>query len=308
MGSSSGGGYGGRPEGIDELLERAQRRERERLKGDIDRFLSVLLATINDRDTVFVSEKLDDMSELLSGVADLEQVLLGGSVSKHTFVDGLSDVDALVILDPSSLDDKSPRDVIRAFRKILESKLPRQDVKSISEGKMAVTVTFMSHDNIEIQLLPALQKRGKICVPSWDGADWRETRPKVFQKKLTVANGNLNQSLIPAIKLMKLIVRDFPQQKRLTGYHIEALAVDAAKSYQGPKTTREVLLHLLEHSSKRVLSPISDVTLQTRILDEYLGKSESVARKNVSVTLQGMGKRLKSATSVKQWESALEPK
>jgi hypothetical protein len=113
-------------------------------------------------------------------------------------------------------------------------------------------------------------------------------------------------SLVPTIKLVKGMVSDLPPQKQLKGYHIEALAVDAARDYAGPKTPRALLLHTLEHSSRRVLRPIGDVTGQSRIADGYLGPENSVQRRNVSQTLAGIKRRLEAATTVAQWRAALD--
>jgi hypothetical protein len=234
----------------------------------------------------------------------IEAILLGGSVAKHTDVDGISDVDALAILDRKDLAGQDPHAVLDSFYNMLDVNLPRNEVDSVRKGRLAVTVTY--RDGSEIQLLPALRSKHTISIASADGKKWSDTKPEAFKQELTNANQRLNQALVPAIKLLKSVVSDFPQQKQLTGYHIETLAVDAAKDYRGPKTQKALLLHLLGHTANRVLNPITDVTGQSRTVDSYLGKANSPKRRNVSQSLSGMKRRLEAASSVSQWQNIFE--
>jgi hypothetical protein len=194
--------------------------------------------------------------------------------------------------------------LLNSFYKQLNQSLPRSEVKSIEKGRLAVTVTY--YNGTEIQLLPALRSRQEISIASADGKGWIDTKPKAFQRELTRANRHLNQALVPAIKLMKSVVSTFPDQKQLTGYHIEAMALNAAKGYQGPKTPKAFLLHLLVHAADRVLRPMADVTGQSRNVDAYLGKANSAERRNISQVLTGMKRRLEAATTVSQWRTVLK--
>jgi hypothetical protein len=286
------------------MIDQAKERERQRLDTDVNDLLQKLLAHFNDRDTEVISDRLVSIGEMLSDVAEIETFLLGGSVGKHTAVNGISDVDALVILGRPDLAGKSPQFVLNSFHKQLNQSLPRSEVKSVEKGRLAVTVTY--HDGTEIQLLPALRSGQTISIASADGKNWIDTKPKVFQRELTRANRQLNQALIPTIKLLKSIVSDFPKQKQLTGYHIEAMALDAARDYQGPKTSKWLLLHLLGYAADRVLKPMADITGQSRNVDSYLGKANSVERRNISQALAGMKRRLEAATTVSQWRAVFE--
>lgn len=305
MGGSGGGHYTGpTSDALQKKIDQARERERQRLDADVNELLQRLLAHFNDRDIEAISNHLASLREILVDVAEIDTILLGGSVGKHTAVSGLSDVDALVILDRSELAGKSPQFLLNSFHKQLNQSLPRSEVESIEKGRLAVTVSY--HDGTEIQLLPGLRSRQEISIASADGKGWIDTKPKGFQRELTRAKRQLNQSLIPAIKLMKSIVSDFPKQKQLTGYHIEAIALNAAKDYQGAKTPRAFLLYLLGHSADRVLKPIADVTGQSRHVDSYLGKANSIERRNISQVLTGMKRRLEAATTVSQWRAVFE--
>jgi predicted nucleotidyltransferase len=49
--------------------------------------------------------------------------LFGGSVAKHTYVDGLSDIDSLLVINGSDLAEGTPREALKKIEKILSGKL-----------------------------------------------------------------------------------------------------------------------------------------------------------------------------------------
>jgi len=177
-------------------------------------------------------------------------------------------------------------------------------VKAVDKGKLAVTITY--RDGTEIQLLPAIRVGSEIAIPDFAAEVWNKTNPKMFQKALTNANKRLNSCLVPTIKLAKSINDGFPEQKRLTGYHIESLALEAVKGYRGPKTPKALLMQIFKDSSERVKRSISDVTGQSRAVDSYPGKTNSTKRQKVSNALSGVYRRLNAATTVDQWKAILE--
>lgn len=282
-------------------IEIARKREVARLNAAVNDYLAEILTQFNARDADLTNERLNALAELLDDVSEVDRVLLGGSVAKHTDVDGLSDVDALVVLDRADLKGKGPAALKAAFFAELHDQLPGSEVAEVKEGKMAVTVVY--RDGMEVQLLPALRSGQRVLlgVPGTKG--WSEVDPKKFQTSLTAANQRLGGALVPAIKLLKSINGDLPTQKQLSGYHLEALAVDAAKSYSGPSVPREVLIHFCKHASERVLKPITDITGQSRQADEYLGAANSAQRRIASQALSGIARRLETATSVDEWKA-----
>ncbi len=302
-----GGGGGYIPPASSELqrkIEAAQKAERERLGEEVNKYLGNLLAKFNDRDVDRTQERLKAVSQTLSEGTEVETLLFGGSVAKHTYVDGLSDVDALVVLQKGGADDRSAKQVLDAFYRHLHDKLPRRDVDDIRKGTLAVTVSF--RDGTELQLLPAIRTGSAVKIPDSQGKGWNRTNPKVFQRELSKQNARLNGALVPSIKLIKSLVADLPKQQRISGYHVEALAIDATRSYRGPKTTTAILSRVLTHASQRVRTPIQDVTGQSRVVDGYLGKADSSKRKLASQALSALARRLDSATSVTQWKGMFE--
>ena len=291
-------------ETLAQKVERAREIEQRRLDGDINELLARILARFNDRDTEAVACRLTEIKELLGDTAEIDQILLGGSVAKHTAVNGLSDVDALVILDRDDSVGISPATLLDNFHRKLNRELPRDEVASVGIGRLAVTVKY--RDDMEIQLLPAWRSGNTISIAADDGETWNDTHPRQFQRDLTRANSRLNGGLIPAIKLFKSLVANLPQQKQLKGYHVEAMALDSARGYQEQKTPRALLIHLLGHAAERVLQPMRDKTGQSRTIDSYLGEERSLERRNISQTLEGLKRRLEAATSVAQWGTLFE--
>ncbi len=308
----SGGGGRGRasyfpdkPSRLQDLIRQTQEEtEQNRLDSNVNDYLQQLLVKLNERNPEKIREYIDDIAGILGEHQEIERFLFGGSVAKHTFVDGLSDVDALVILDRRDLEGKTPSEVLHTFLVSLQGGLTHDEVAVIDKGNLATTVTYV--DGTEIQLLPALRHGREISIADASGNDWKTINPKAFQRELTKANERLNHALVPTIKLAKSILYGLPEDIRPTGYHVESLSLEATKGYRGPMTVKSLLLHVLTASSTRVLHPIADVTNQSRNVDAYLGKRGSDQREKLSLALAGMSRRMNAATTVDRWKEIVE--
>jgi predicted nucleotidyltransferase len=305
----SGGGRSGyfpsSPDKLRDLIRRTQEiTEQKRLDSNVNEHLQQLLIKLNQRNSEQIKQYLDDIVAVLGENYEVERLLFGGSVAKHTFVDGLSDVDALVILNQEGLEGGSPREVLQAFLNASRAGLTRGEVLSIDKGNMAMTVTYA--DGTEIQLLPALRHGKEISIPDAYGNNWKTVNPKVFHRELTRANDRLNHALVPTIKLAKSILSGLPEGIRPTGYHVEALSLEATRGYRGPMTVKSLLLHVLTAASSLVLHPISDVTNQSRNVDDYLGKKGSKERERLSQSIAGIARRLNAADTVDRWKEIVE--
>ena len=69
---------------------------------------------------------------------------------------------------------------------------------------------------------------------------------------------------------------------KISGYHMESLAVDAFAGYKGELDPKSMLAHFLGHSIKAVMTPIKDPSGQTSHVDGYLGQARSKPRKVAS--------------------------
>ncbi|WP_206667635.1 CBASS oligonucleotide cyclase [Muricoccus nepalensis] len=258
--------------------------------------LGQLLAGYNGRDVELVRERLEDVKRALEGALEgtLDQVF-GGSVAKHTYVDGLSDVDTLLILNDASLADGGPRKALERMEKVLRERLAGRAV--ITHGQMAVTVEY--NDGMMIQLLPAVREGdGRLRVPSSRQPHaWSAIDPKAFQEVLTRRNSECGGKLVPVIKLAKAINGTLPEAQRLSGYHVESLAIAAFRGYNGPKTTAAMLPSFFEKARDLVRSPIRDSTGQSVHVDGYLGDAESPQRIAAGHVLGAIAKRMRNANA-----------
>ena len=240
-----------------------------------------LLVQYKRRDTQTVAQRLESLCGFLRQEGDVVQTMFGGSVRKGTYVTGLSDVDALLIVDQSSLRNKPPSDAIEYVRDTIQMRLPEN---SVTAGKLAVTVDYA--DETEIQLLPAIRTRsGGVRIAEPGSTKWSNVvRPDDFAEKLAKVNTEWDGRVVQVIKLAKAMADCFISRpsRKISGYHMESLAIDAFESHEGPSDPKSMLIHFLGYSMKAVMRPITDSTGQSRYVDEYLCIANSALRKRAS--------------------------
>lgn len=291
MGGSGGGFFGGgKPEVAMRQLEKASARSEDALySATCEAFLGQLLARFNDRDVEGIRARLAEIKSLLSEELDAQIDLeFGGSVAKHTYVDGLSDVDALVFVENCPLAAKPPEKA----RAMLAKKLREHFGDVVSEGALAVTIAF---PEAEVQLVPAISCRGSVRISNESGTDWAPIHPRVFSEQLSRANARAANKLVPVIKLAKAVIAGLPSQQQLSGYHVEAAAIDVFRTYAGPARLREMVRHFFSEASDKVLRPMADPTRQSRHIDDYLGAPRSLERRIVADAFGRVARRMANA-------------
>jgi len=272
---------------------------------EINTYLQQLLSDYNTRDADAIQTHIDTiMSALSKDDIGIIQLLYGGSIAKHTYVDGLSDIDILAIIDKTELAGKSPDEVLDYFEDLLRQRLRYTDIR---KGKLAITIHFS--DGCKTQILPALKTATGIKIADLDAQAWSNVvRPDKFATKLTSVNQQNNNGVVPIIKLFKAINAEQPKNNQLKGYHIESLAIEAFSDYNGPKTRMAMLMHFTEYASSAVLSPIKDSTGQSVHVDDYLGETNSIDRQIISKSLSRLGNQMKIADSEKsrdRWQDII---
>ena len=307
MGGSGGGGpfFKRSPDKLREMVRDAEDKTKvAEFETKLAHTLGELLGTYNARDAEAVRGRLNSLkSALEESIEGSFDQLFGGSVAKHTYVDGLSDIDSLLIISDSALAGNSPDQVLSRMEKIIRRKLGSK--VEVSHGHMAVTVKYA--DGMVIQLLPALKDRsGRIHVPSSSRDGWSRIDPIGFQEALTRRNNECGNKLVPTIKLAKAVIGQMPEPQRLSGYHLESLAIAAFRNYKGEKTTSAMLPVLFERARDLVLSPMTDSTGQSVHVDAYLGPANSMQRQVASHLLDRLARRMRNATaaaSTAQWRA-----
>jgi hypothetical protein len=273
-------------------------------QAEVAGFLNGALANANDRDVDKIRTHLMSIQQAIEkdteGFVDL---LFGGSVSKRTYVAGLSDVDALVVLNDSALSRKTPLKVQEYLIKRLRERLPGIDVQA--DG-FAVSVRYA--DGL-VELVPVKRRGDEFLLPSDDRKSWSRVRPRAFTDALTTVNQQNNSKVIPTIKLAKIALTDLPEQRRPSGYHLEALAVEVFAGYDGTPAPKDMLTHFFVRAADRVLQPIADRTGQSTHVDEHLGPANSLERQILADSLGRIARRLQNADaarSVEQWRRAFD--
>lgn len=294
MGGSGGySGYGSintRPP-VASSVNGAQASQREI---EINEFLEALLKEINSRDVDAINTHLAEIEKVLGKDIDgIEKILFGGSISKSTFIEGASDVDALVILDSSVYKKKKPEELQDAFVALLKNRFPKTE---ITKGNLAVTVKFSDYD---VQLLPAMRDGTKIRIADGSKGTWSSPiNVKQFTTKLTAINKMNSNKVIPVIKLAKKLFSNLPERHQLSGYHVEAMAAELFSTYSGRNTLYDMTKYFLDSSVKRVLRPISDITGQSHLIDSDLGPANSILRQQISHHIKDIAGRFSGSDAV----------
>lgn len=266
-------------------------------------YFNELLGAFNGRDVELVHKRLDRVKESLQD--ELESTfdqMFGGSVAKHTYVDGLSDIDSLLVINGSKFEREGPEKVLDQIVAILRPRIG--DEATIDHGAMAVTVSY--EDSMTIQLLPAIRSEGGLRIPAARQNRWSEIDPDAFRNALVKSNSECGGKLVPTIKLAKAVIGNLPEKYQLAGYHVESLAVVAFQGYKGEKTTASMLPYFFDRAKDLVLKAIRDPSGQSTHVDEYLGPDDSAVRQEVSHVLGGITKRMRTASASQskgQWEA-----
>jgi hypothetical protein len=310
--SGGGGMFTGQysPEHYREVSSRSEATTEEtNYEAKLNDLLNGTLSAVNSRDVDRIGACVDSVKELLQ--EDLDGTIdtrYGGSVGKHTYVDGLSDVDVLLLIHRTELTGLSPREVLEYVADRIKENRPR-GVVDVSVGKMAVTLTYS--DGLEIQFVPSIRRGDYMRIPAESGRDWSNAvRPAEFASALTEVNQLRGKRVVPVVKLAKAIISDFPVDSQLTGYHVESLAIRAFKDYPDSKslTTREMLKYFFAEGSELVKTPIRDPTGQSYYVDDYLGGERSEQRAKVSNRMERVGRRMENADiarSLDEWKDII---
>ena len=271
----------------------------------VDAYLREKLRDYNDRDEETINRHIRGLRDALEQSGnDVLPTRFGGSVSRHTYVDGLSDVDVILIVNDSSLSGRDPSVVIQRMAELIQHRMPRTQV---STGHLAVTVTYA--DGHEIQVLPAIRTKAGIRIANPGRNEWSGVlHPERFSQKLTDVNQANGGRVIPAIKLTKALANHVirSDKDKINGYHVESLAIDAFKNYRGPTDRKSMVSHLLEFSSSAVMQPIRDSTGQSRFVDDYMGRPGSDARQKTATNFRQMKERLERARSESDLDNLFE--
>lgn len=307
MGSGGGSGYTPKssPSGIDRLIQQAgDRIEESTYNSQVNNILQEVLKDFNQRDTSKTWECINALKDAINeGIEGTVDLAFGGSVRKHTYINGLSDVDLLVQINNTSLAQASPQEVLRHFESQIKAALRNVDGVQVSSGNLAITVSYP--DGTALQLLPTIRTAsGFRIASSRDPEKWSNVvRPSSFARKLTEVNQANSGKVVPIVKLFKGLVNECGI--KLSGYHSESLAIKVFENYQGGTSYKEMLSHMCRVSINLVKSPIADRTGQSLHVDDYLGSANSSQRHQISKSLSRLSQQMDAADtqrSTARWQ------
>ncbi len=255
----------------------------------VNQSLQEVLAEANARDAAALGAHIATVRSALEGLLEeTVELRYGGSIRRHTYVDGLSDADLLAVLRSATAADAGPKELIEEFARALSQRLPQTDV---STGSLSVKLRF--RDGIEMQVLPAFKSGGGFRIARRDGETWSGVvRPDLFARELTRINQQTSGAAVRAIKLLKVAQESGTPEDRMGGYHIEAIAIRAFENYSGSTQPKAAFLHLVKFASEAVQNPTEETTGQSALVDRDLGEANSPARTRISRFLNRMHRRL----------------
>lgn len=263
---------------------------------NFNRYCENLLVQYKRTNQQTVARRLETLCGFLRRDGDVVQTKFGGSVQKKTYVTGLSDIDVLLIVNDSSLVNQPPAEVKKHVRNVIKQQFPNN---SVQVGKLAVTIKYA--DGMEIQVLPAIRTNsGGVRIARPGSRKWSNiARPNDFARKLVEVNTARGGRVVPVIKIVKAMADCFITRpdRKIGGYHIESLAVDAFENYSGPTDPKAMLVHFLGHAMTAVKRPLTDSTGQSRYVDEGLGAADSRPRIRASTYFGQMRGKVNACTT-----------
>lgn len=301
----SGGGYfrSETPETVRDALRKEEKATEDQMfETQVSNDFGNLLGEYNNRDTDAVRGALERFKRALENDVEEGAIMpvFGGSVRKHTYVDGISDVDSLFVLKGEELTGLTPSEALDFFESKVKVAFP--DAKP-DRDRMSLRV---HHEGLVLEILPAVRREGQLCIPSESGATWSKINPERFVRKLSEINDRYSGKVVPTIKIAKGINETFPPNQRLSGYHLESLAIEAFKNYTGPRNTKAMVEHFIGFAGERVLNPIRDKTGQSLHVDEYAGPKGSESRRLMAQNLDRVWRRMKNANATHSREKWTE--
>ena len=131
-------------------------------------YCEALLAQYTRKNTQTVTQRLESLCGFLRQKGNVVQTMFGGSVRKGTYVTGISDIDALLIVNQASLVNQTPAQAIEYVRGTIQDRLLQN---TVSAGNLAVTVSYS--DGTEIQILPAIRiNTGGVRIAEPGSTKW----------------------------------------------------------------------------------------------------------------------------------------
>lgn len=149
----------------------------------------------------------------------VSNTFLTGSYKKNTMIRPIDDVDLFVVVNNGYTVSSSPQTVLNQLKKDLKVSFPKTSIK---QNKPCIIVDF---NHCKFEITPTITNLwGSYEIPL-DSYSWKSVDdPRILENKLSVKNSQLNNRLIPLIKMMKKCARHCNIDS--TSYLLEELALN----------------------------------------------------------------------------------
>lgn len=205
------------------------------------------------------------------------KVELAGSAEKDTFNEGISDIDLRAVTDNGTLLGLPPR----VAKKLILKQIASIDEKTKPRlGHQTVTISKKGHD---YQIIPVVKSKGTTYVPSEDGRYWKAVDLHAFDRELHKLNKRTGGRFCEAVRFVKILSNQYmPKQFRLSGYHIETMALEILRNCPSSMDRTKMVDTILNSIPSRVRYYSPDITGETKAVDHDLGSSYNNNRKYIS--------------------------
>jgi hypothetical protein len=285
---------------LEQLKEAEQSTGRVALNAEVAEVIDGELRAFRARAEAIVPRLTSIRETIRAVVAELVEMNLGGLVVGQAGPDGISDSDFVLIIDDCEISDGDPAIARRATSDLLLRQFPGSVVDESS------LIFILSTAGVEVFILAAINCKGVVRIPG--STSWINLDPSAYAVRLQVADEQLEGKLVGVLKLAKGIIATFPNGQRLTGPHVEALALEIFGNYAGRRTSKDMLEYFFAETQHLVLQGIVDGDGNRVLVDTYLGEPNSRERNLTANALGRVGRRMKNAdagNSVDDWRDII---
>lgn len=228
-----------------------------------------------------------------------------GSYARHTAICDIKDVDVVVFLPESALDD-TPDRVLRRLKKILGQYL--DSTVETSPQRRSIRMDFPDQ-NATLDIVPAVAPDGldePLWLPDRRQEEWIKSDPLGYADSLSAANSEHGGKLVPLVKLMKAWRDEQMQHRKTKSYLLEVIVVRAVAGGSvelvGGSTARNTC-DLFEHLTSKWESLMEQGVGTPRVKDPQLGTVLKWERSHFETFMRRVGEAAKAARAAIDAES-----
>lgn len=212
-----------------------------------EKFRQKIELTDNQRDKIKTSHK-HLREKILQPLNYVSHTFLTGSYKKNTLINPANDIDVFVILKGYTQYDVKPNTILDKLKKDLNIAYLKTLVK---QDKPCVVLEFQ---HVTFELTPAIENywggHSEFYIPEMSKNNtWQKVEnPRVLENSLSQKNQNLNQKLIPLIKMMKKCKVN--NKINTPSFEMEKMAINSLHYFNGFRDGVQQLLRIYEWTHK----------------------------------------------------------